>query len=74
MKIVVLIQEDEDGTFVATCPFLPGCVSQGKTAREAEKNVRKAIRECCDARRKNGMIPLEWHDVKRIVVTVGGRK
>jgi len=34
---------DEHGVFVAECPVLPGCVSQGKTRDEAVANIRDAI-------------------------------
>jgi predicted RNase H-like HicB family nuclease len=30
--------------YVATCPSLPGCISQGKTEREALRNMREAVR------------------------------
>lgn len=43
MKFRVLIEPDEDGVYVAECPTLPGCVSQGKTRDEALANVRDAI-------------------------------
>jgi len=43
MKFRVIIQQDEDGMFIAECPSLPGCVSQGKTREEALQNVRDAI-------------------------------
>lgn len=43
MKYRVLIEEDEDGVFVAEVPALPGCVSQGDTRAEALQNVREAI-------------------------------
>ena len=43
MKFRVIIEQDEDGFFVAECPALPGCVSQGKTREEAQKNIREAI-------------------------------
>jgi predicted RNase H-like HicB family nuclease len=43
MKFRVLIEPDEDGVFVAECPVLPGCVSQGKTREEAVANIRDAI-------------------------------
>ncbi|MEO9307250.1 conserved hypothetical protein [Nitrosotalea sinensis] len=42
MKYRVLIQKDEDGVFVAKCPSLPGCISQGKTREEALDNIRDA--------------------------------
>jgi len=44
MRYRVLLERDEDGVFVAECPSLPGCVSQGKTRTEALKNIRDAIR------------------------------
>ena len=43
MKYRILVEADEDGVFVAECPTLPGCVSQGKTRAEALKNVKDAI-------------------------------
>ena len=43
MKFRVIIEPDEDGVFVAECPSLPGCVSQGRTRDEAIANVRDAI-------------------------------
>jgi predicted RNase H-like HicB family nuclease len=44
MRFRVLIEPDEDGVFVAECPTLPGCVSQGKTRDEAIANIKDAIR------------------------------
>jgi predicted RNase H-like HicB family nuclease len=38
-----LVEEDEDGVFVAQVSSLPGCISQGKTREEAVKNVKEAI-------------------------------
>jgi predicted RNase H-like HicB family nuclease len=40
----VIIYPGEDGYWVAECPSLPGCVSQGKTKAEAMANIREAIR------------------------------
>ena len=39
----VLIHPGEDGYWVAECPSLPGCVSQGTTREEAIRNIREAI-------------------------------
>jgi predicted RNase H-like HicB family nuclease len=39
----ITLEKDEDGWFVATCPSLPGCISQGKTEKQAVKNMREAI-------------------------------
>jgi predicted RNase H-like HicB family nuclease len=40
----VIIFRGEDGYWVAECPSLPGCLSQGKTKEEAIGNIREAIR------------------------------
>ena len=44
MKYRIIIEQDEDGTYVAECPSLPGCVSQGNTRDEAIVNIQDAIR------------------------------
>jgi len=43
MKFRVVIAQDEDGVFIAQCPTLPGCVSQGITRKEAEANIKEAV-------------------------------
>ncbi len=50
MKFFITIFQDEDGMFIAECPSIPGCVSQGKTEEEAEKNIQEAIKECLEVR------------------------
>ena len=39
----VVIYPGEDGFWVAECPSLPGCISQGKTREEAVANIKEAI-------------------------------
>lgn len=39
----VLIYPGEDDFWVAECPSLPGCISQGETREEAIVNIREAI-------------------------------
>jgi predicted RNase H-like HicB family nuclease len=39
----IIIEQDEDGEFVAECPTLPGCISQGHTRSEAVANIKDAI-------------------------------
>lgn len=43
MKYRIWIEQDEDGAFVAACPSLPGCVSQGRSRKEALDNIQEAI-------------------------------
>jgi predicted RNase H-like HicB family nuclease len=43
MKYRVLIEQDEDGVYVAEVPSLPGCLSQGETREQALENIKEAI-------------------------------
>jgi len=43
MKLHVIIEQDEEGYYVAEVPALPGCLSQGKTREEAIANIKEAI-------------------------------
>ena len=42
----IIIEKDEDGFYVAECPFFQGCYSQGKTLDECLKNIREVITLC----------------------------
>jgi predicted RNase H-like HicB family nuclease len=55
MKLIITIYQDEDGAFIAECPSIPGCVSQGSSEAEAEANVMDAIRECLAVRAEMGL-------------------
>ena len=55
MKFTITIARDEDGMYIAECPAIPGCVSQGKTEEEAQANIQDAIRECLAVRSEKGM-------------------
>ena len=43
MKLEILLEQEEDGTYSVHCPALKGCHSQGKTREEALKNIKEAI-------------------------------
>lgn len=43
MMFHVTFERARDGWLVAECPALPGCISQGKTEKEALDNIREAI-------------------------------
>jgi predicted RNase H-like HicB family nuclease len=55
MKFIITITQDEDDMYIAECPAIPGCVSQGSTEQEAEQNVQEAIKECLEVRAEKGM-------------------
>lgn len=59
MKYRILVEQDEDGIFVAECPELPGCISQGKTRIEVLSNIKDAIKGYLESLKKhNEPIPL----------------
>ncbi len=51
----VVIYPGEDGYWVAECPSLPGCVSQGKTRDEAARNIKEAVRAYIAALEEDGL-------------------
>lgn len=55
MKFTVTIDRDETGAWVAECPAIPGCVSQGATKPAALKNIREAISLCLEVRAERGL-------------------
>ena len=55
MKLTVSLVRDEDGVWIAECPSIPGCVSQGSNREEALVNIKEAIQLCLEVRAEQGM-------------------
>jgi len=68
MKFVITLDRDEDGAWIAECPAIPGCVSQGSTREDAEANIREAIVLSLEVRAERGL-PLTI-ETKQVEVTV----
>ena len=68
MKFTVTIDRDETGAWVAGCPAIPGCVSQGETKPDALRNISEAIELCLEVRAERGL-PLTI-ETKQIEVAV----
>jgi predicted RNase H-like HicB family nuclease len=51
----IILYPGEDGFWVAECPSLPGCISQGKTREEAIQNIREAIQGYIAALEDDGL-------------------
>ena len=65
----VILYPGEDGCWVVECPSLPGCVSEGKTKREAIKNIKEAISCYIHALEEDSIpVPKEKFDVSVVVV------
>jgi predicted RNase H-like HicB family nuclease len=53
----IVIEKGEDFGFVAHCPAIPGCHSQGKNMEEAIENIKDAIRGCLEILEKDFLNP-----------------
>lgn len=65
----VIIYPGEDGYWVAECPGLPGCLSQGKTKQEAIVNIREAIQGYVASLEEDGL-PVPEERFEALVVAV----
>ena len=65
----VLIYRGEDSFWVAECPSLPGCVTQGETHDSALANMKEAIRAYLDALEADRLpVPEEHFDARLVTV------
>ena len=65
----VIIYPGEDGYWIAECPTLPGCVSQGHSRAEAIANISEAIRGYIAALLEDGLpVPEERFDALLVAV------
>lgn len=54
-RYTVLFEPAEEGGFVATCPALPGLVTEGDTLEEAREMARDAIRGYLESLSMDGL-------------------
>ncbi|MFZ2088754.1 MAG: type II toxin-antitoxin system HicB family antitoxin [Desulfobaccales bacterium] len=65
----VIIYPGEDGWWVADCPSLPGCLSQGRTREEAIDNIKEAIQAYIEALEKDSLpVPEERFEALLVAV------
>jgi predicted RNase H-like HicB family nuclease len=57
LRFTITLDRDEDGVWIAECPSVPGCVSQGSSRDEALASIQDAIRLCLQVRAEHG-VPL----------------
>jgi predicted RNase H-like HicB family nuclease len=67
MKFKIVLERDEDGWYAGTCPSLPGCISQGKTEKQAIKHMKEAIQLHLKSLSEDGL-PLKSKDKKKEVL------
>jgi len=65
----VIMYHGEDNFWVAECPSLSGCISQGKTKEEAIRNIKEAIEVYIEALKEDN-IPIPEEKFEAMVVAV----
>lgn len=74
VSLQVLIEQDEDGLYIADCPALRGCHAQGETFEEALENIKDVIHMCIEELGEEGRkVDLRYPEIigfKRLEVAV----
>jgi len=68
MKLPVFITKGENGYYVAEIPLIPGCISQGKTKKEALENIKEAAALCLECSEEEGWCLPEGYTLNDIEV------
>lgn len=66
-QFTVLIEQDEDGIYVAKVPQLKGCHTQGKTVEQVMERIKEAIDLCLEVE-KNKLVPTRFIGVQQVEV------
>ena len=70
LSYTVLIEQDEDGVFIAKVPDIPGCYTQGKNVEQAMERVKEAIQVCLEAEELEDILPLKFVGIQQVEVKV----
>jgi predicted RNase H-like HicB family nuclease len=70
LNYTVLIEQDEDGIYIAKVPDIPGCYTQGKNVEQAIERVKEAIQVCLEAEELEHIMPLKFVGIQQVEVKV----
>jgi predicted RNase H-like HicB family nuclease len=70
LSYTVLIEQDEDGVFIAKVPDIPGCYTQGKNVEQAMERIKEAIQVCLEAEELEDILPLKFVGIQQVEVKV----
>ena len=65
----VIIEQDEDGMYIAKVPDIQGCYTQGKTVEQVLERIKEAIEVCLEAE-EGKYEPLKFVGIQQVEVTV----
>ncbi|MBI4016418.1 MAG: type II toxin-antitoxin system HicB family antitoxin [Candidatus Aenigmarchaeota archaeon] len=66
-NFTVVIEQDDEGLYVAKVPDIQGCATQGKTIEQALERIKEAIQVCLEAE-KEIPTPLRFVEVRQIEI------
>lgn len=69
-KFTAVFERGEDGWILATCPEVPGAITQGRTIEEARENLKDAIHVMLEVMREDAEKELEGRDIIREYIEV----
>jgi len=66
----IIIEQDDDGIFVASVPELHGCHTQAKSLDTLMKRIREAIELCLEVEKEDLMIPHRFVGIQRMTIDI----
>ena len=70
LEYLVLIEKDDDGVLVASCPAFRGCNTQAKTMPELLKRIKEVIELCVKVSKKAAPKPLKFVGLQEVQIAV----
>ncbi len=65
MQLTILIEQDEDGMYIAKVPDISSCYTQGKTISQVLERIKEAIQVCLES---EDIKPLKFVGLQQIQV------
>lgn len=71
LNFTVLIEQDEDGIYIAKVPDISGCYTQGKTVEQAMKRIEEAVRVCIESDEElDTFVPMKFIGLQNLEVRI----
>lgn len=67
LNFTTIIEQGEDGFYVATVPDIPGCYTQGKTIAQVLERIKEAIEVCLEAD-KEDIEPMKFVGLQQVQI------
>ena len=65
----IIIKPGEDGYWLAECPSLPGCISQGRSKKEAIENIQEAVEGYIEVLQQDGD-PIPEDNMESVILAI----